>query len=49
LAELGSTDPAVPKLMTLPGIDFYSAQVLLEEIGDICRFSKVRTRASRNN
>lgn len=38
LAELASTDPAVPKLRTLPGIDFYSAQVILEEIGDITRF-----------
>ncbi|MGH9029494.1 MAG: transposase, partial [Acidimicrobiales bacterium] len=25
-------------LMTLPGVDFYSAQVILEEIGDITRF-----------
>ncbi len=38
LAELGSKDPAVQKLMTLPGIDFYSAQVILEEIGDVTRF-----------
>jgi transposase len=38
LAELGSKDPAVQKLMTLPGVDFYSAQVILEEIGDITRF-----------
>lgn len=38
LAELGSTDPATQKLMTLPGVDFYSAQVILEEIGDITRF-----------
>lgn len=38
LAQLGSEDPAVQKLMTLPGIDFYSAQVILEEIGDITRF-----------
>lgn len=38
LAELGSKDPAVQKLMTLPGVDFYSAQVILEEIGDVTRF-----------
>jgi transposase len=38
LAELGSKDPTVQKLMTLPGVDFYSAQVILEEIGDITRF-----------
>ena len=38
LAEYGSQDPAVQKLMTLPGVDFYSAQVILEEIGDITRF-----------
>ncbi|MCI4336166.1 MAG: IS110 family transposase [Thermoplasmata archaeon] len=38
LAELGSNDPAVQELMTLPGVDFYSAQVILEEIGDITRF-----------
>lgn len=38
LAELGTKDPAVHKLMTLPGVDFYSAQVILEEIGDITRF-----------
>jgi transposase len=38
LAELGTNDPAVQKLMTLPGVDFYSAQVILEEIGDITRF-----------
>lgn len=38
LAELGQKDPAVQKLMTLPGVDFYSAQVILEEIGDITRF-----------
>ena len=38
LAELGARDPAVQKLMTLPGVDFYSAQVILEEIGDITRF-----------
>ncbi len=38
LAELGTKDPAVQRLMTLPGVDFYSAQVILEEIGDITRF-----------
>ncbi|MGC2204358.1 MAG: IS110 family transposase, partial [Thermoplasmata archaeon] len=38
LAELGMKDPAVQRLMTLPGVDFYSAQVILEEIGDITRF-----------
>ncbi len=38
LATLGLKDPAVQKLMTLPGVDFYSAQVILEEIGDITRF-----------
>jgi len=38
LAELGSKDPAVQKLMTLPGVDFYSAQIILEEIGDVTRF-----------
>lgn len=37
LAELGMKDPAVQRLMTLPGVDFYSAQVILEEIGDITR------------
>lgn len=29
LAELAAKDPAVQKLMTLPGVDFYSAQVIL--------------------
>ncbi|MGH9917486.1 MAG: IS110 family transposase, partial [Nitrososphaerales archaeon] len=38
LAELGTKDPAVQRLMTLPGVNFYSAQVILEEIGDITRF-----------
>ena len=38
LAQIGTQEPAVQKLMTLPGIDFYSAQVILEEIGDITRF-----------
>ena len=38
LAQIGTLEPAVQKLMTLPGIDFYSAQVILEEIGDITRF-----------
>ena len=38
LAQLGTQDPTVQRLMTLPGVDFYSAQVILEEIGDITRF-----------
>jgi transposase len=38
LAQLGTHEPAVQRLMTLPGVDFYSAQVILEEIGDITRF-----------
>ena len=38
LAQFGVDDPAVQKLLTLPGVDFYSAQVILEEIGDITRF-----------
>jgi transposase len=35
---MGAADPAVRRLMTLPGADFYSAQVILEEIGEITRF-----------
>ena len=38
LAKMGAEDPAVQRLMSLPGVDFYSAQVILEEIGDITRF-----------
>ena len=38
LATLRMKVPAVQKLMTLPGVDFYSAQVILEEIGDLTRF-----------
>jgi hypothetical protein len=35
---MGSRDPAVQKLMTLPGVVFYSVQVILEEIGDLTLF-----------
>ena len=38
LAKMGAEDLAVQRLMSLPGVDFYSAQVILEEIGDITRF-----------
>jgi transposase len=46
LAQLGTEDPAVQRLMTLPGVDYYSAQVILEEIGDITRFPDAKHLAS---
>ncbi len=46
LAQIGTREPAVQKLRTLPGIDFYSAQVILEEIGDITRFPSEKKRSS---
>ena len=38
MAEQGKTDPDVKLLMTIPGINFYSAMTIIAEIGDITRF-----------
>jgi transposase len=38
IAELAQKDPAARALMQIRGIDFYSALVILNEIGDITRF-----------
>ena len=46
LPQLETQEPAVQKLMTLPGVDFYSAQVTLEEIRDIPRFPDERKLSS---
>lgn len=46
LARRAETDPAVRRLMTMPGVDYYSAQVILTEIGDVTRFPSSKHLAS---
>lgn len=38
LARMAQEDPAAKKLMHIKGIDFYSALVILSEVGDVTRF-----------
>lgn len=38
LAKMASEDPAARRLMQIKGIDFYSALVILAEVGDVSRF-----------
>ena len=40
LAQVAKDDEDVELLMTIPGIDYYSALAILSEIGDISRFPK---------
>lgn len=42
LASMGKDIPEVKKLMTMPGIGFYSALAIYSEIGDIGRFPDAR-------
>lgn len=38
LARMASEDPAARRLMQIKGVDFYSALVILAEVGDVSRF-----------
>lgn len=42
LAQIAKDDEDVELLMTIPGIDYYSALAILGEIGDISRFSEAK-------
>ncbi|MEM2897554.1 MAG: IS110 family transposase, partial [Candidatus Bathyarchaeia archaeon] len=46
IASIAFNEANVRLLMTMPGIDFYSAMLIMAEIGDVKRFSNARKLAS---
>lgn len=42
MASLASANPAAKLLMTIPGIDYYSALIIVSEIGNVNRFPDAR-------
>jgi transposase len=46
IAELSRTDPEVQLIMSIPGVDYYSAFVIKAELGDHRRFSSAKQVAS---
>lgn len=46
IAVMGMEDPQVKLLMTMPGIGFFTASMLVAEIGDITRFGNAKKMSS---